>query len=256
MGGVVMDIQLGLEILLLLFGVAMLAGFVDAMAGGGGLLTIPALLLSGVPPIATLATNKLQASAGSFSASLTMIKKGVVHPTQIKIALLMAFVGSAIATVLVQLSPPEMLKVIIPFLVAGVGLYTLFAPSLGEIESTPKISQSTWQKTIVPLIGFYDGYLGPGTGTFFALSNVALRGMDLIRATGTAKLLNFATNIASLIFFILGGQVLWKVGFVMMAGQIIGAFCGSQMVVKGGAKFIRPVIVLMCFAMVVRYVFW
>ena len=102
MGGVVMDIQLGLEILLLLFGVAMLAGFVDAMAGGGGLLTIPALLLSGVPPIATLATNKLQASAGSFSASLTMIKKGVVHPAQIKIALLMAFVGSAIAPVLVQ----------------------------------------------------------------------------------------------------------------------------------------------------------
>lgn len=251
-----MDIQLSLEILALLFGVAMIAGFVDAMAGGGGLLTIPALLLSGVPPIATLATNKLQASAGSFSASLTMIKKGVVDPKNIKFALLMAFVGSAVATVLVQLSPPEMLKVVIPFLVAGVGLYTLFAPSLGDIERTPKITQATWQKTVVPLIGFYDGYLGPGTGTFFALSNVALRGMDLIRATGTAKLLNFATNIASLIFFILGGQVLWKVGFVMMAGQIIGAFFGSQMVVKGGAKFIRPVIVLMCFAMVARYVFW
>lgn len=251
-----MDIQLGLEILMLLFGVAMVAGFVDAMAGGGGLLTIPALLLSGVPPIATLATNKLQASAGSFSASLTMIKKGVINPKDIKIAFMMAAIGSAIGSILVQLSPPEMLKVVIPFLVAGVGLYTLFAPNLGQIERAPKITQSTWQKTVVPLIGFYDGYLGPGTGTFFALSNVALRGMDLIRATGTAKLLNFATNIASLVLFIVGGQVLWKVGFVMMAGQVIGAFFGSQMVVKGGAKFIRPVIVLMCFAMVVRYVFW
>lgn len=250
-----MDIQLGFEILSLLFLVAMVAGFVDAMAGGGGLLTIPALLLSGVPPIATLATNKLQACAGSLSASLTMIKKGIIHPRQIKFALLTAFVGSGIATILVQLSPPEMLKIIIPFLVAGVGLYTLFAPSVGEMERTPKMTQSTWQKTVVPLIGFYDGYLGPATGTFFALSNVALRGMDLIRATATAKLLNFATNIASLIFFVLGGQVLWKVGFLMMAGQFIGAYFGSQMVVKGGAKFIRPVIVLMCFAMVVRYVF-
>ncbi len=136
------------------------------------------------------------------------------------------------------------------------GLYTLFAPNLGQLESSPKVSQATWQKTAVPLIGFYDGYLGPGTGTFFALSNVALRGMNLIQATGTAKLLNFATNIASLIFFIVGGQVLWTVGLVMMAGQAIGAFFGSHMVVKGGAKFIRPVIVLMCFAMVVRYVFW
>ncbi len=249
-----MDISLGVNILALLFMVAMLAGFVDAMAGGGGLLTIPALLLSGVPPIATLATNKLQACAGSFSASVTMIKKGVVRPKDIKAALIMAFVGSSVGTVLVQLSPPDMLKVVIPFLVAGVGLYTLFAPNLGQLESSPKVSQATWQKTAVPLIGFYDGYLGPGTGTFFALSNVALRGMNLIQATGTAKLLNFATNIASLIFFIVGGQVLWTVGLVMMAGQAIGAFFGSHMVVKGGAKFIRPVIVLMCFAMLIRFI--
>lgn len=250
-----MDIQLGVEILAMLFAVAMVAGFVDAMAGGGGLLTIPALLLSGVPPIATLATNKLQACAGSFSASMTMVKKGMIDPRHIKIAMAMAFVASSIGTILVQLSPPNLLKVVIVFLVAGVGLYTLFAPKLGEIERSPRISQATWQKTAVPLIGFYDGYLGPGTGTFFALSNVALRGMELVRATATAKLLNFATNIASLIFFIIGGQVLWKVGLIMMAGQAIGAFCGSHMVVKGGVKFIRPVIVLMCFAMVVRYVF-
>lgn len=248
--------DLGFEILALLFAVALVAGFVDAMAGGGGLLTIPALLLAGVPPVATLATNKLQASAGSFSASLTMIKKGIIHPAQIKGAILMAFIGSALGTLLVQLSPPEMLKVVIPFLVAGVGIYTLFAPNLGEIEQAPKISHRTWQKTAVPLVGFYDGYLGPGTGTFFALSNVALRGMNLIKATAVAKLLNFSTNIASLLFFMLGGHVLWKVGFVMMAGQIIGAIAGSQMVVKGGAKFIRPVIVLMCFAMVCRYLFW
>lgn len=246
----------GVDILAVLFFAAMIAGFVDAMAGGGGLLTIPALLLTGINPVAALATNKLQAAAGSFSASLTMIKKQLISPRQIKTALIMAFVGSAIGTILVQLSPPEALRVIIPFLVAAVGLYTLIAPNLGELERRPKISQQTWQKTIVPLIGLYDGYLGPATGTFFALSNVSLRGMELIRATATAKLLNFATNIASLIFFILGGQVLWQIGLIMMAGQVIGAFFGSQLVVKGGAKFIRPVIVLMCFAMVVRYVFW
>ncbi len=106
---------------------------------------------------------------------------------------------------------------------------------------------------VAPLIGFYDGYVGPGTGMFFALGNVALRGRQIIAATGAAKVLNLSTNIASLIFFIIGGNVLWKVGLAMMVGQTIGAYAGSHMVVKGGSKIIRPVIVLVCLAMVTKY---
>ena len=134
------------------------------------------------------------------------------------------------------------------------GIYTLFSPNLGKLETMPRISQKTYERTFAPFIGFYDGYFGPGTGTFFSLSQVVLRGRDLVQATARAKLLNFATNIASLIFFILGGQVVWVVGLVMMLGQIIGAYLGSHMVVKGGAKFIRPVIVIVCFGMVAKLV--
>ncbi|AKG19172.1 membrane protein [Moraxella bovoculi] len=246
--------ELTTQLISILFFVALMAGFIDAMAGGGGLLTIPALLLTGMNPVAVLATNKLQACAGSFSASVTMIKKGLIHPKMMKIALLFAFVGSGIGTILVQLSPPEFLQKALPFVIGAVGIYTLFSPNLGKLETTPKMSQKLYERTIAPLIGLYDGYFGPGTGTFFSLSQVVLRGRDLVQATARAKLLNFATNIASLIFFILGGQVVWVVGLVMMAGQLVGAYLGSHMVVKGGAKFIRPVIVVVCFCMVAKLV--
>lgn len=249
-----MGIELTVNIIALLFTVALVAGFIDAIAGGGGLLTIPALLLAGVPPVATLATNKLQACAGSFSASLTMIKKGLIHPKQMKRSLIGAFVGAMIGATLVQLSPPDFLAKGLPFLIAAVGLYTLFSPNLGSIKRTPKITQHTFDKALAPAIGAYDGYFGPATGTFFSLSQVALVGHDLVSATARAKLLNFSTNIASLIIFIIGGQVVWLVGLVMMMGQAIGASLGSQMVVKGGAKFIRPMIVIMCFAMVIKLV--
>lgn len=246
--------ELTTQLISILFFVALMAGFIDAMAGGGGLLTIPALLLTGMNPVAVLATNKLQACAGSFSASVTMIKKGLIHPKMMKIALLFAFVGSGVGTILVQLSPPEFLQKALPFVIGAVGIYTLFSPNLGKLETTPKMSQKLYERTIAPLIGLYDGYFGPGTGTFFSLSQVVLRGRDLVQATARAKLLNFATNIASLIFFILGGQVVWVVGLVMMAGQLVGAYLGSHMVVKGGAKFIRPVIVMVCFCMVAKLV--
>lgn len=246
--------ELTTQLISILFFVALMAGFIDAMAGGGGLLTIPALLLTGMNPVAVLATNKLQACAGSFSASVTMIKKGLIHPKMMKIALLFAFVGSVVGAILVQLSPPEFLQKALPFVIGAVGIYTLFSPNLGKLETTPKMSQKLYERTIAPLIGLYDGYFGPGTGTFFSLSQVVLRGRDLVQATARAKLLNFATNIASLIFFILGGQVVWVVGLVMMAGQLVGAYLGSHMVVKGGAKFIRPVIVVVCFCMVAKLV--
>ena len=248
-----MDLSLTLEVILMLTAVAAVAGFIDAIAGGGGLLTIPAMLLANIPPVLTLGTNKLQAASGALTASITMIKKGVVSPSKMKLAIAGAFIGSVLGTIAVQMSPPDMLEKLIPFLIAAIGIYTLFAPSLGEVEAEPRVSESTWQRVVAPLIGFYDGYVGPGTGMFFALGNVALRGRQIIAATGAAKVLNLSTNIASLIFFIIGGNVLWKVGLAMMVGQTIGAYAGSHLVVKGGSTIIRPVIVLVCLAMVTKY---
>lgn len=248
--------DLTLQILVMLTLVAGVAGFLDAMAGGGGLLTIPALLMANVPTLYTLGTNKLQATAGSLSASITMIKKGKIHPRDIWRSIVACFVGAMVGAVAVQLSPPVILTKGIPFLIALIGLYYLFAPSVGEVISAPRITKNKWQYGMAPLIGFYDGYLGPGTGMFFALGSVTLRGLDMVTATANAKLLNFTSNVASLVFFVLGGKVLWSVGFAMMVGQFIGASLGAQVAVKGGSKFIRPVIVIMCFAMLVKYVFF
>ncbi len=248
--------SLSIDSLIMLSLVAAIAGFLDAMAGGGGLLTIPALLMANIPPLFTLGTNKLQATAGSLSASITMIKKGKIHPKQIWRSLSACFIGAVSGAIAVQLSPPVLLTRGIPFLIAMIGLYYLLAPNVGNIKSEPRITNNQWQYVVSPLIGFYDGYLGPGTGMFFALGGVALRGYDMITATANAKLLNFTSNIASLTFFILGGKVLWSVGFVMMVGQFIGASLGAHMAIKGGANFIRPVIVIMCFAMLIKYVFF
>lgn len=157
-----------IKILTILFITALVAGFIDAIAGGGGLITIPALMLTNMPIVSVLATNKLQASAGSLSASIAMIKKGLTHPKHLILALVMAFIGAVFGTVLVQLSPPDFLKIVIPILIAIIGLYTLFMPNISKPQK-PKISQKTWQTKVVPIIGFYDGYFGPGTGTFFRL---------------------------------------------------------------------------------------
>lgn len=248
--------QLSFDVLVMLTLVAGIAGFLDAMAGGGGLLTIPALLMANVPTLYTLGTNKLQATVGSLSASITMIRKGKIHPKQIWRSIVACFIGAVLGAIAVQLSPPVLLAKGIPFLIAIIGIYYLFAPNVGDIKSEPRLSKHNWQYGISPLIGFYDGYLGPGTGMFFALGGITMRGLDMITATANAKLLNFTSNVASLVFFILGGKVLWSVGFAMMVGQFVGASLGAHMAVKGGATFIRPVIVLMCFAMLIKYVFF
>ncbi len=140
-----MDLSLTLEVILMLTAVATVAGFIDAIAGGGGLLTIPAMLLANIPPVLTLGTNKLQATSGALTASITMIKKGVVSPSKMKLAIAGAFIGSVLGTIAVQMSPPDMLEKLIPFLIAAIGIYTLFAPSLGEVEAEPRVSESTWQ---------------------------------------------------------------------------------------------------------------
>lgn len=248
--------QLSIEIIFTLALVAGLAGFIDAIAGGGGLLTIPAMLVANIPPVYTLGTNKLQASFGSFAASLAMIKKGKVQPKAIWQSIVACFFGSVLGTLAVMWSPPETLTKIIPILIGSIGIYTLFAPQIGEVEAEPRIGKNQWQFGAVPLMGFYDGYLGAGVGMFYTLGNIALRGREMVAAIANAKVLNFTSNIASLIFFILGGKVLWAVGGAMIVGQFLGGYFGAHTAIKGGSKLIRPVIVLVCLAMLVKYVFF
>ncbi|MCJ8305200.1 TSUP family transporter [Shewanella sp.] len=247
-----MPLELSYELIALLFGVAMLAGFIDAIAGGGGLITIPALMWAGLPPTAALATNKLQACGGSFFASLYFVRKGMVKLGEMKLAIACAFVGAAIGTIAVQMVDTDFLETLLPFLILAIGGYFLFSKKISEEDKHQVFTPVMFGFTAAFGIGLYDGFFGPGTGSFFALAFVSLAGFGLAKATAHAKVLNFSTNIASLIFFAIGGKVFWMIGGVMLVGQAIGATLGSRMVVTKGTKIIKPLVVTMSIAMSVK----
>ncbi|MDG6452126.1 TSUP family transporter [Glaesserella parasuis] len=244
--------ELGLDVAIILFVSAFVAGFIDAIAGGGGLITIPALLAVGFPPAVALGTNKLQACGGSFSASLYFVRKKAVDLKQIWLLILLTFIGGSIGTILVQMIDVNALKVALPFLILIIGCYFLFSPSLGDEQRRQRMSFPMFACTAAMGIGFYDGLFGPATGSFFTLAFVLLLGFNLTQSVAHSKVLNFTSNLASLIFFIIGGAILWKIGFLMMIGQFIGASLGARMVVTKGKQIIRPLIVMISFIMVVK----
>jgi uncharacterized protein len=234
---------LGLETLALLGLAGLVAGFVDSIAGGGGLLTVPALLWAGLSPAQALATNKLQSSFGSFSATLKFVRSGELDPTTIRPMIVCTFIGACAGALAVQAVNPEFLRDAIPLMLVAIAVWLLVQPKAGEIDAHQRIGTTAFALTAGAGIGFYDGVFGPGTGTFFAVAFVSLLGFNLKKATAHTKALNFTSNIASLLMFLAGGQIVWTVGLAMGAGQYLGAQIGAHLVVKNGAKLVRPVLV-------------
>jgi uncharacterized protein len=243
------------DTLLLLFLIASLAGFMDTLAGGGGLITIPALALTGAPMLAVLGTNKLQGCVGTATASTLLYRNKKFTFAEIKSACLYAFAGAMAGSLLVQFINKETLKFIVPVVLFMIGIYFLLSPYLKIHPTEALVSKKQFNRTIVPGIGFYDGMFGPGTGSFFSLAGVSLRSQTLIQATTFAKPFNFATNIASLIVFISLGQVIWRAGFAMMAGQMLGAALGSSYLYKIKPELLRLLVVTVCFTMLSNYVY-
>lgn len=202
-----------------LFFVAMLAGFIDSIAGGGGLLTIPALMAAGMSPANALATNKLQACGGSISATIYFIRRKVVSLSDQKLNIAMTFIGSMSGALLVQYVQADVLRQILPILVICIGLYFLLMPKLGEEDRQRRMYGLPFALIAGGCVGFYDGFFGPAAGSFYALAFVTLCGFNLAKATAHAKLLNATSNIGGLLLFILGGKVIWATGFVMLVGQ-------------------------------------
>lgn len=241
------------EIIIMLFAVAVFAGLIDTLAGGGGLLTIPALILAGIPPLLALGTNKFQAFIGSGTASIMMLRKKQTSFLEVKYLMLTAFVGSVIGTIVIQFVDVSLLSFVIPLVLLLIGIYFLLMPKASEIEASPKISEKSYKNIVVPIIGFYDGMFGPGTGSFLSMSGIALRGKKIIKATAVAKPMNFATNIASVFVFLAYGQVIFSIGVLMMLGQMIGAYIGSHFLVKINPNYLRIIVVIMCFSMLIKY---
>lgn len=237
--------NLSLWILLALLAVGSLAGFVDTLAGGGGMLTVPALLISGLPPDAALSTNKLQSSFGTCYAAWYFIRRGHLNFRKLLPGIIACAIGSALGSAVVQILPKDWLSSVIPVLLIVVAAIFIFIPALGEVEQEARLPMSAFLIGALAPIGFYDGFLGPGTGSFILLSLIALRGYTLQHATIEAKLYNGTTNLVALFIFMLGGKIIWLVGFAMAAGQLIGARIASGMILSKGNKLIRPMVITM-----------
>ena len=248
--------EFSLEILGLFFLIALAAGTIDGIAGGGGLITMPALLALGLPPTAAVATNKLGATGGSFAAALHFVRARHVNLREFWPWMLASFVGSIFGSFLLTQLDNRFLEKAIPILLIGFALYFLFSPRVGAEDRKKRLSLPLFGLTLVPLIGFYDGFFGPGTGSFFTLAAVTLLGFNLLKATAHAKQLNFASNAASLLFFIYYGEIYWVLGGVMLIGQLCGGMLGARMAVRNGQQLIRWVMVIVSVLMSAKLIIY
>jgi uncharacterized membrane protein YfcA len=240
------------ETLLILAAIAAVAGLIDSIAGGGGLLALPALLWAGLPPLQALATNKLQGTFGTVTASVHFLRHGEIDLRRLRIPILLTFVGSAVGTLAVQRLGSDLLQELVPLLLIGFALYFLFSPRIGDTDAQHRIGHTLFGFTAGFAIGFYDGFFGPGTGSFFAAAFVLLLGYNLRRATAGTKVLNATSNLASLAFFAASGHVVWEVGLVMGLAQMVGAWIGSHLVIRHGTRLVRPLLVVVSLAISVR----
>jgi uncharacterized protein len=243
--------QFTVEIFTFLLGVAFLAGTIDALAGGGGLLTIPALMAAGIPPVAALATNKLQSTIGTCSAFLTFLRAGHVDLRQFALPAVGAFAGSVGGATAVQFVDSAFLAALVPLLLVAMGLYFVLSPPMSDVDRRARIGRGGLT-VIITAIGFYDGFFGPGTGSFLTTALVALAGLGLVRAIANTKFLNLATNLAGLLAMIAGGKVLWLLGLSMAAANVAGNQLGARLALRFGGKGVRPLLVLMSFALTIK----
>lgn len=236
----------------ILAGVALVAGFIDSIAGGGGLVSVPALLSAGLDPITALATNKLQSSFGSFSAVAAYGRARLIDWRSAWPMALMAFAGAIGGAALITVLPTQVLAAVMPIMLIVVALYFAFSPRLGSEERPARISKRLFACTAAVGIGFYDGCFGPGTGSFFMVGFVTLLGFPIMRATAHTKLLNFASNVGGLLFFAITGGINVVIGIAMGVGQYLGAQVGARVAMRNGARIIRPLLVVVCCAMAIR----
>ncbi len=237
-----MDFNIGIDLYFILFCVAFVAGFIDSIAGGGGMITIPALLLAGIPPHQALGVNKLQSCFGSFSATRHFYKKGHLKIKENLISIIFVFIFAIMGTILVNIFNADFLSKFIPFLLIAFAIYFLLSPKISE--ENRHVHYAKWILIFVlGCIGFYDGFFGPGTGSFLMFALIMLGGYGIKEALAHAKLYNFTSNFASMLVFALSGHILWLLGFIMGVGQFIGANLGSRVALKYGIKIIKPLVV-------------
>lgn len=219
------------------------------------MIALPALLAVGVPPQAALGTNKFQSMFGVFTAARHYREHGLVKFREEKLGFIITFIGAGLGAWTVQQIDSRILGYIIPVFLLFIALYTLFTPSLGKHRTESKLSKERFFIIFGSLLGFYDGFFGPGVGAFWAVAFMSLLGYEIRTATAHTKVMNLSSNIISVIVFSIGGSVMFLYGAVMAAGQIIGARIGSGLAVKKGIKIIRPLYIVIVFATIAKLLY-
>jgi uncharacterized membrane protein YfcA len=238
-------------IVLLLFAVALAAGFVDAIAGGGGLLTVPALLACGLPPHLALGTNKAQSMWGSGAALLRYYHSPLLDRRRVMASGLSAFIGSLAGTAAVSVIAPGVLRPLILVLLTAVAVFMVFykPPAAGQAKPVRVFHHAA---LVALAIGAYDGFFGPGTGTFLILAYVLFWHEPLDQASANAKVANFASNVASFTLFALLGSVSWGYAAPMAAGQLLGGWAGAHVTVRRGVPLVRLAVLAVSLALITR----
>ncbi len=241
--------------LLLLLLAAFLAGLIDAIAGGGGLIALPALLTAGVPPHLALGTNKLAGTFGTFSASQAYIRKGLFKPRLWQVGTVATILGATAGTLTVWTVSADMLRKLVPLLIVAAALYVALRRPLGPPVSVEHFRPDRRSSAMLGAgIGYYDGFLGPGAGAFWTTACLAVYRMDIVHASGVARFMNFVSNIVSLLTFMALGLVDYGTGLAMGLSLMIGAHIGAHSAIRFGAPFIRPVFVLVVLGMAGRLI--
>lgn len=229
----------------LLFAAGLVAGTVDAIAGGGGLITLPALLGVGLPVPLALGTNKLGAVFGSGSATWSFAQQGLVRLRDCGLGIVLTAAGALAGAFTVRRLDPDFLSKAIPGLLAVIVVYMIFRPRLGETSRHHRMERPAFYLLFGLGLGFYDGFFGPGVGSFWTIAFIMLLGFDFLQAAAHTRVMNFTSNAVALVYFAWAGSVLLAPGLVMGAGQLLGGRLGAHLAMTRGARFIRPIFLVM-----------
>ena len=247
-------IEVAPNILMLLMAGAFIAGFVDAIAGGGGLITLPILIIAGAPPLTAIATNKLQSLFGAGMAAYRYGRGGHVSLRKQRLMAFLALTGGVAGALLTAKLPTDIIRYGLPVLLIAIALFFAFKPGLDDLDRTARLTPLVFAATVVPLVGFYDGLIGPGAGSFYMIAFVTLAGYGVLKATAHTKLLNFASNCGGLFVYALVASPWWIVGIAMGAAQLGGAYVGSRLAMRVGARLIKPVLVVSATALAAKLI--
>jgi len=249
-----MQLELDTILIIALFG--FLAAFIDSVVGGGGLITIPALLFAGLNPAAAVATNKLAGTMGSFTSTLMFYRSGNLELKSVMKYFPLSFIGSLLGAWTVHIIDPSLFKPLMLVMLIAVAIYTIIKKDWGSVSTFKRLTAKRLLifAAVLALIGFYDGFLGPGTGSFLMFAFLFI-GYDFLHAAGNAKLLNFGSNIAALILFIILGQVHYAIGLIMGISGIFGSIAGSRFAIKRGSGYVRILFIVVTTVLIVKNVY-